>query len=151
MVADSPGCTASRRTVSLKCPVAINLGQGSEIEVSQDVEEGSWGRQVPLAGAPSGGIVVRLADGYRDYYFLDGTSSDFRGAPLESWGRESQAVRFPQMRRQLWSLPGCRRTQQRRSTRLCAFRGRRPRMPDLFLIRRLASWPEWAVTCTDSP
>jgi hypothetical protein len=45
--------------------------------------------------APGWDLVVRLANGSRAYYFLDGTSRDFRGAPLESWGRESQAMRFP--------------------------------------------------------
>ena len=40
-------------------------------------------------------IVVRVADGSRSYYYLDERYHEARGTPLERWGRESQALRFP--------------------------------------------------------
>ena len=40
------------------------------------------------------GIVVRLRDGSTLYYFPDRTRAA-GGRPLELWGRESQAHRFP--------------------------------------------------------
>ena len=40
-------------------------------------------------------ITVRLADGARHYYFVDPRMRSWDGGPLEAWGRESQAHRFP--------------------------------------------------------
>lgn len=41
------------------------------------------------------GIVVRLRDGTSLYYYVDPRMKASDGGPLEAWGRESQAVRFP--------------------------------------------------------
>ena len=41
------------------------------------------------------GIVVRREDGTQLYYFVNERHVDSWGRPLEFWGRESQAYRFP--------------------------------------------------------
>lgn len=45
--------------------------------------------------AQAWGIVVILKSGERLYYYDDDYCRDDRGRPLERWGRESQARRFP--------------------------------------------------------
>ncbi|HEX6519709.1 MAG TPA: hypothetical protein VF070_06785, partial [Streptosporangiaceae bacterium] len=41
------------------------------------------------------GVVVRREDGAQLYYFVHEGHVDSWGKPLEFWGRETQAYRFP--------------------------------------------------------
>jgi hypothetical protein len=41
------------------------------------------------------GVAARFADGSYSYYCFDARFSDGSGAPVERWGRLSQAARFP--------------------------------------------------------
>jgi hypothetical protein len=41
------------------------------------------------------GVAARFADGSCSYYYFDARFRDDSGAPVERWGRLSQAARFP--------------------------------------------------------
>jgi hypothetical protein len=55
-------------------------------------------KRTPKGGGPQRqeyGVAARFADGSYPYYYFDARFRDDSGAPVERWGRLSQAARFP--------------------------------------------------------
>jgi hypothetical protein len=67
----------------------------------ENVAEECWvskEKRTPKGGGrqrPAYGVAARFADGSYSYYYFDARFRDDSGAPVERWGRLSQAARFP--------------------------------------------------------